>query len=225
MVIAIDGPAGAGKSTVALALAARLGFTYLDSGAMYRCVALLALDAPGQEPAALARAARIELAAADRTDGPQAAQRAGAPPARVILDGVDVSDAIREPRVSDAASRIASDPGVRAALVAKQRELLAHGDWVAEGRDIGTVVAPDAGLKVFLTADAGVRAQRRADELGAEQAIVLAEQRLRDERDSTREHSPLRPAAGAITLDTSGLAAEEVVTRIAELARRRPAGA
>ncbi len=200
MLIAIDGPAGAGKSTVARALARRLGYTYLDSGAMYRCVGLLSLRSPAEEPAALARAARIELGA------------------RVLLDGHDVSAAIRAPEVSEAASRVASDAGVREALVAKQRELLAHGDWVAEGRDIGTVVAPDASLKVFLTADPGERARRRAAELGAEEATVLAEQTLRDERDSTREHSPLRPAAGAITLDTSGLGVEEVVARIVALA-------
>jgi CMP/dCMP kinase len=151
MVIAIDGPAGAGKSTVARALARRLGYTYLDSGAMYRSVGLLSLRSPAEEPAALARAARIELGA------------------RVLLDGHDVSAAIRAPEVSEAASRVASDVGVREALVAKQRELLAHGDWVAEGRDIGTVVAPDASLKVFLTADPRERARRRAAELGAEE--------------------------------------------------------
>jgi CMP/dCMP kinase len=205
MLIAIDGPAGAGKSTVARALAARLGYTYLDSGAMYRCVGLLSLSAPAEQPAALARAARIELGA------------------RVLLDGREVSEAIRSPEVSEAASRVASDAGVREALVAKQQELIAHGDWVAEGRDIGTVVAPDAGLKVFLTADPRERARRRAAELGAEQGTVLAEQTLRDERDSTREHSPLRPAPGAVTLDTTGLGVEEVVGHIAALARGAPA--
>jgi CMP/dCMP kinase len=201
MLIAIDGPAGAGKSTVARALASRLRVTYLDSGAMYRCVGLLSLRAPGQEPAALARAARIQLGT------------------RVILDGRDVTEEIRAPEVSEAASRVASDPGVREALVAKQRELIAHGDWVAEGRDVGTVVAPDAALKVFLTAAPRERARRRAAELGADEETVLAEQTLRDERDSTREHSPLRPAPGAITLDTDGLSLEDVVARIAELAQ------
>jgi CMP/dCMP kinase len=205
MLIAIDGPAGAGKSTVARALAARLGYTYLDSGAMYRCVGLLSLSAPAEQPDALARAARIELGA------------------RVLLDGRDVSEAIRAPEVSEAASRVASDAGVREALVAKQQELIAHGDWVAEGRDIGTVVAPDASLKVFLTADPRERARRRAAELGAEEDTVLAEQTLRDERDSTREHSPLRPAPGAVTLDTTRLGVEEVVGRIAALARGAPA--
>lgn len=201
MLIAIDGPAGAGKSTVARALADRLGYTYMNSGAMYRCVALLALATPGEAPAALARKANVQLGT------------------RVMLDGRDVSDAIRAPEVSEAASHVAADPGVREALVVKQRELIAHGDWVAEGRDIGTVVAPDAGVKVFLTADPRERARRRARELGADPEAVLAEQTMRDERDRTREHSPLAPATGAVTVDTTGLSVGEVVDRIAGLAR------
>lgn len=202
MLVAIDGPAGAGKSTAARGVARELGFTYLDSGAMYRCVALLTLSAPARTPAELARAARIEL------DG-----------ARALLNGRDVSEEIRAPAVSQAASRVASDPGVRAALVAKQRALIASGDWVAEGRDIGTVVAPEAELKVFLTASAEERARRRADELGADPDDVLAEQAQRDARDREREHSPLRAADGAVTLDTTGLDARQVVERIADLAR------
>jgi CMP/dCMP kinase len=201
VLVAIDGPAGAGKSTVARAVARRLGFIYLNSGAMYRCVALLSLEAPGDELAVLAQGARIELGE------------------RVLLDGRDVTEEIRTPETSEAASRVAADPGVREALVAKQRELIAGGDWVAEGRDIGTVVAPDADLKVFLTASAEERARRRADELGADPATVLAEQALRDERDATREHSPLVAAPGAVVLDTSGLTIDEVVERIAALAR------
>jgi cytidylate kinase len=208
MLIAIDGPAGAGKSTVARELAGRLGFTYLDSGALYRCVGLLALGSPHESPAALARSARIEL-----TEGPDstAAERL------VLLDGRDVTDAIRTPEVSEAASRVAADPGVREALVAKQRELIAAGDWVAEGRDIGTVVAPNAELKVYLTADPTERARRRAAELGGDQATVLVEQRLRDQRDSNRAHSPLRAATGAIVLDTTAMTTAEVVERIVGL--------
>jgi CMP/dCMP kinase len=213
VLIAIDGPAGAGKSTVARALANALGFTYLNSGAMYRCVALLSLQAPLREPAELARGAAIELSSPPSGE-----------PGPVRLDGRDVSEAIRAPEVSEAASLVAADPVVREALVAKQRELIAHGDWVAEGRDIGTVVAPHAELKVFLTADSRERARRRARELGADPDAVLAEQTLRDERDSTREHSPLLPAPGAVTLDTTGLSVQEVVARIVALVRAAAAG-
>ena len=154
MVIAIDGPAGAGKSTVARAAAERLGFTYLDSGAMYRAVALR-----GGDPATVAREARLELGE------------------RITLDGEDVTEQIREPWVSEAASRVASDPAVREALVEQQRRILTEGDWVAEGRDIGTVVAPGAEVKVFLTADPAERARRRAAELGGDEQIVLHELR------------------------------------------------
>jgi cytidylate kinase len=208
VVIAIDGPAGAGKSTVARALARELGFTYLDSGAMYRCVALLALASPDEQPARLARAARIELSCTPAgVSGP------------VFLNGRDVTEEIRAPEVSETASRVAADPSVREAVVTAQRELLATGDWVAEGRDIGTVVMPDAELKVFLTASRDERARRRAVELGADMDTVLAEQTLRDARDATRAHSPLQQAPGAVTLDTSGLRVEDVVQRIAALAR------
>jgi cytidylate kinase len=212
MLVAIDGPAGAGKSTVARAVALALGFTYLDSGAMYRGVALEALwHGAGADPAEIARTLDIALG----TDA------AGAQ--RVLLDGRDVTAAIRDPEVSEAASRVAADPGVRAALVARQRALIADGDWVAEGRDIGTVVAPGAEVKVFLTASAGERARRRSTELRAEVRDVLAEQSRRDARDSKREHSPLAPAADATILDTTGVPAEEVVARVVELARARRA--
>ncbi len=214
MLIAIDGPAGAGKSTVARALAKRLGFTYLDSGAMYRCIGLLALGAPDLAPASLAMSARIDLIAGDASGG--------ASNDRVLLNGHDVSKTIRGPEVSEAASHVAADPGVREALVAKQRELIAVGDWVAEGRDIGTVVAPNAELKVFLTAEASERARRRAAELGGDQATVMAEQTLRDERDSTRAHSPLQAAPGAVVLDTTGMTIEQVIERISGLAGRLP---
>jgi len=200
VIVAVDGPAGAGKSTVARAAADALGFTYLDSGAMYRAVALGALERK-RPPAEVARDAAIEVG-----DG------------GVRLDGRDVTAAIRAPEVSEAASRVAGDPDVRAALVGRQRGLMATGTgW--QGRDIGTVVAPEAAVKVFLTASAEERARRRAAELGADERAVLADQALRDERDRTRAHSPLRPAAGAVELDTTGLSVDQVVARIADLVR------
>ncbi|HEV3048054.1 MAG TPA: (d)CMP kinase [Solirubrobacteraceae bacterium] len=221
MLIAIDGPAGAGKSTVARGLARELGFAYLNSGAMYRCVALAALERgvrlPAEDPAALGALAR----ALDIDPG----SGRGDAPGPVLLDGRDVSEAIRAPAVSEAASMVAATPQVREALVLKQRRLTAAGDWVAEGRDIGTVVAPDAPLKVFLMADPHERARRRAAELGADVETVLAEQTIRDERDAAREHSPLRAAADAVTIDTAGLSVEQVVRRIAELARARSVSA
>jgi cytidylate kinase len=200
VIVAIDGPAGAGKSTVARAVAAALGFTYLDSGAMYRTVAL-AVHERGGEPAEVVHGLGIEVGE------------------RVRLDGRDVTDAIRAPEVSELASRVAADPGVREAMVANQRELLQAGDYVAEGRDIGTVVAPDAEVKVFLTASPEERARRRADELGVDVEMVLADQTLRDERDRSRAHSPLEPAPGAVELDTTGLSVDQVVERIVELTR------
>jgi cytidylate kinase len=195
MLIAIDGPAGAGKSTVARAVADALGFTYLDTGAMYRCIALAEL-----------RGAADPLACAIGLDG------------RVTLDGEDVSAAIRTPQVSARASEVAARPEVRVSLVKRQRALIAAGDYVAEGRDIGTVVAPDAELKVFLTASPEERARRRAAQIGADAAVVSREQALRDERDATRAHSPLTAAADAVALDTTGLGIDEVVRRIVDLA-------
>jgi len=196
VLIAIDGPAGAGKSTVARAVADALGFTYLDSGAMYRCVALAELrGAPDPEACAIGLAGTV------------------------TLDGEDVTDAIRTSEVSARASQVAARPEVRVALVAKQRELIAAGDYVAEGRDIGTVVAPDAELKVFLTASPEERARRRAAELGVDAEQVLAEQRQRDARDETREHSPLQAAPDAVPVDTTGLSVGEVTQRIVELAK------
>jgi CMP/dCMP kinase len=192
MVIAIDGPAGAGKSSVARAAAERLGFTFLDSGAMYRAVALALLR-----------------------DGGVASQRA-----RELGPDFADTEGLRTPEVSETASRIAQDAGVRSALVDKQRELMATGDWVAEGRDIGTVVAPDAELKVYLTASAEERARRRADELGADLETVIRDQALRDAQDESREHSPLKAADDSVEVDTTGLSVDEVVERIVALVRR-----
>ena len=155
-----------------------------------------------------------ELAGAVTIDFADSADGA---PGRVLLDGRDVSEEIRTPKVSEAASLVAADPDVREALVVKQRALISTGDWVAEGRDIGTVVAPDAELKVYLTADSSERARRRAVELNADVSTVLAEQTMRDERDITREHSPLEPAPGAVVLDTTGLGIGEVVAQIVAL--------
>jgi cytidylate kinase len=198
MVIAIDGPAGAGKSTVARAAAERLGFTYLDTGAMYRAVALALMERDGNA-AEVAEALDIDLGE------------------RVIVDGRDVTEAIRTPEVSEAASQVSSDIGVRMALVRKQQAILREGDWVAEGRDIGTVVCPQAQVKVFLTASPEARARRRAEELGADYESVLAQQFQRDERDERRAHSPLIPANDAVPVDTTELDLEEVLGQIMTL--------
>jgi CMP/dCMP kinase len=199
MVIAIDGPAGAGKSSVARAVARELGFTYLDTGAMYRAVGLVTLE--DSRPAAEI-ADTIGLEVGDR----------------VLVDGRDVTEAIRTPAVSEAASRVAADPGVRAALVARQQAIMAAGDWVAEGRDIATVVAPDAAVKVFLTADPAERAARRAAELGADPTQVQREQTLRDQRDASEARSVHEPAPDAVPVDTTGLTLDEVVAQVVTLA-------
>ena len=198
MVVAIDGPAGAGKSTVARAVAQALGFTYLDSGAMYRAAALKLLDEGG---AASERARELQIELGER----------------VLSGGRDVTEAIRTPEVAEAASRIATNEKVRGALVEKQRALLAEGDWVAEGRDIGTVVAPGAEIKIYLVADPTERARRRAAELGADVETVMRDQALRDAQDEGREHSPLRAAEDAVELDTTGFTVNEVVGRITAL--------
>ena len=196
--VAIDGPAGAGKSTVARAVADALGFTYLDSEAMYRAAALAVLREGG---AASERAEELRIELGER----------------VMANGEDVTEAIRAPEVSEAASRVATNEKVRAALVRKQRALLEEGDWVAEGRDIGTVVAPGAAVKVFLTANPHERARRRAEELGTDVETVMRDQALRDAQDESREHSPLVAAEDAVELDTTGLSVEQVVARIVGL--------
>ncbi|HET6998811.1 MAG TPA: (d)CMP kinase [Solirubrobacterales bacterium] len=209
MVIAIDGPAGAGKSSVARAVAEELGFTYLDSGAMYRCLALAAIErgASLDDGEALGSlAAELEI---------------GLEGGRVSLGERDVSDAIRAPGVTAAASRVSVHPQVREAMVERQRQLIAAGRYVAEGRDIGTVVSPDSPLKIFLTASDEERAHRRAAQTGEDFESVLDAQRRRDARDSEREHGALRAAEDAVELDTTGFGLEEVVGRVVALVRER----
>jgi cytidylate kinase len=209
MVIAIDGPAGAGKSSVARGVAEALGFTYLDSGAMYRCVALAAIERGADLDDAEAIGS-IAGASAISFDG-----------SSVCLEDEDVTAAIRESRVTEASSRVSVHPGVREALVARQRELIAAGRYVAEGRDIGTVVSPDSPLKVFLTASEAERARRRAAQTGEDAEEVLVAQRERDERDATREHSALRAAEDAVELDTTSLTLDEAVAQFVTLAKKR----
>jgi cytidylate kinase len=221
MIVAIDGPAGSGKSTVARGVARRLGFTYLDSGAMYRAVTLAALEngIDLDDGAALGRlAAGSDIELREREDDN----------VQVLLDGRDVSEEIRTPRVTGASSQVAAHRQVREGLLAKQRGLIASGDWVVEGRDIGTVVAPDAAIKVFLTADPAERARRRAAELRrrgieAEAEDVHRAIEQRDLLDSTRSAAPLRAADDAITIDTTGLDAGQVIERVAGLAERERA--
>jgi cytidylate kinase len=212
MVIAIDGPAGAGKSTVARGVARTLGFTYLDSGAMYRCVALAALDR-GIDPDDGERLGEMAWDLEIGFDGDS-----------VQLDGKAVGGRIRSPEVTIASSKVSVHPQVRQAMVKRQRELIAAGDYVAEGRDIGTVVSPDSPLKVFLTADEKERARRRAAETGQPVADVLEAIEDRDQRDQARAHGALRAAEDSIAVDTTDLTPEEVVERIAELAHERGIG-
>jgi cytidylate kinase len=209
MVIAIDGPAGAGKSTVALGVARALGFTYLDSGAMYRCVAVAALDR------------RMDLDDGERLGKMAWDLEISFEGDSVRLDGEPVGGRIRSPEVTIAASKVSVHPQVRQAMVKRQRELIAAGDYVAEGRDIGTVVSPDSPLKVFLTASEEERARRRAVETGEKVAEVREAIEDRDRRDRSREHGALRAAVDSVSVDTTDLSSEQVVERIAELARER----
>jgi cytidylate kinase len=209
MVIAIDGPAGAGKSTVARGVAKALGFTYLDSGAMYRCVALAALDRG------------VDLADGERLGEMAWDLDIGFDGDSIRLDGQAVGGRIRSPEVTIAASKVSVHPQVRQAMVKRQRELIAAGNYVAEGRDIGTVVSPDSPLKVFLTASEDERARRRAAETGASVDEVREAMEERDRRDRSRQHGALRAAADSISVDTTDLSPDQVVERIAELARER----
>jgi cytidylate kinase len=182
-------------------VAGALGFAYLDSGALYRCVALATIRDPSRDAAEHSAALDVSLGDA------------------VLLGGRDVTSEIRSPAVSALASVVAADPAVRTTLVDRQRELIASGDWVAEGRDIGTVVAPHADVKVFLTASEAERAARRARELGGDVDVVRRELAERDARDSEREHSPLLAAPDAVVLDSGGLDVAAVVERIVALVR------
>ncbi len=211
IVIAIDGPAASGKSTIARRLAARLGFTYIDSGAMYRAVALWALrqkldpsDRHRMEQLALAAAVALE------DDG-----------SRVLLNDEDVTEAIRSPEVSQAASLVATIPGVRRALVEKQRAIGAQRNVVMEGRDIGSVVFPGADLKVFLDASTDERARRRAAELNGDRDAISQQIRERDDRDRTRAQAPLIQAPDAVYVDSTSLTIEEVEEAILKLVRAR----
>jgi cytidylate kinase len=212
MVIAIDGPAGAGKSTVARGVARALGFTYLDSGAMYRAVALAALDR-GLDPDDGERLGELAWGLDIDFEGDT-----------IRLGGKPVEGRIRSPEVTVAASRVSVHPQVRQALVKRQRELIAAGKYVAEGRDIGTVVSPNSPLKVFLTASEEERARRRAAEMGVSVAEVREAIDERDRRDRGREHGALRAADDSVALDTTDLSPEQVVERIAALARERGIG-
>lgn len=209
LVIAIDGPAGAGKSTVGRALAARLGLEYLDTGAMYRAMTFAAQlrGVPeGDLVEIAAMAPKVELAIDDRT---------------VTVDGVDATSAIRGREVTEAVSQIAANPAVRAVLVERQRAWVrAHGGGVVEGRDIGSVVFPDADLKLFVTASPRVRAERRVLEIGGDVDEVERSIIQRDRYDSNRDHSPLTEADDAIVVDTTGMSIDEVVDHILHLLDR-----
>lgn len=213
MIVTIDGPAGSGKSTAARLLAARLGFDYLDTGAMYRAVAL-ALAPRGIEFADLPA---VEAALPDI--------HIEMPAGRVLLNGEDVSLAIRTAEASQGASKVAVIPAVRRFLAAEQRRIAAGRDMVCEGRDQGTFVFPDAGCKFFLTADPQARAERRHRELAAKGECVtledvLAAQAERDARDAARDLAPMRPADDAVILDTTYLTADDVLARLEEVVRR-----
>src|SRR5437868_7964861 len=216
LIIAIDGPAGAGKSTIASRLARKLAYVNLESGAMYRALALKAIenDISFDDEAALDSLAHNSRIKIEPVLGGN----------RVLLDGRDVTQRVRETDVSEAASRVSVHPKVRAWMVARQRELGADGGVVMEGRDIGTKVFPHADVKIFLDADPVIREQRRIQQQhsrGASAESMAAELRERDRRDRTRANSPLEPAADATLLDSTSLSEEEVLARIEALVQRK----
>jgi cytidylate kinase len=222
-VVAIDGPAGAGKSTVAKGVAAALGYTLVDTGSLYRAVALLAKQRGVDfgDPAGVERAARVAVASGELRLG-----RAANNVTRVLLDGDDPGDRIRTPEMSMGASTVSAYHGVREALLDAQRQFGAEGAVVLEGRDIGTVVFPDAEVKVFLTASAEVRARRRFEELTAKGVAATWEETLdevtrRDTQDSSRAIAPLRQADGAALVDSSAMAPSAVIEVIAAMARAK----
>jgi cytidylate kinase len=213
MIVTIDGPAGSGKSTAARGLARRLGFEYLDTGAMYRAVAL-----------ALTRA-DLPFSDAARVVGLLTHTKLEMPPGRVVLNGIDVTEAIRHPSMSDASSRVAVEPHVRAMLVQWQRQVAAGRDMVCEGRDQGSVVFADSPCKFFLTARVETRAVRRLEELrarGVETTLerMIEDLEIRDHRDATREVGPLLRPDDAIVIDTDDLTPEQVLDRLEAEVRR-----
>jgi cytidylate kinase len=220
LVIAIDGPAGSGKSTIAARLARKLGYINLESGAMYRALALKAME----QQAALDDAEALRQLAEKSVIQLEPSGDGN----RVLLDGEDVSQRVREPDVTAAASQVSVHPAVRRVMVARQRELGANGGVVMEGRDIGTAVFPNAEVKIFLDADQKVRAERRLLQNGSqspeEAARVHAEIAARDERDRTRVASPLVPAADAVVLDTTRKSADEVVEEVERIVKRVASG-
>jgi cytidylate kinase len=216
LIIAIDGPAGAGKSTIASRLARKLGYVNLESGAMYRALALKAIDkdASFEDEDALTKLAQNSRIRLEPTIGGN----------RTLLDGHDISSRIRERDVTEAASRVSVHPRVREWMVARQREMGEGGGVVMEGRDIGTKVFPDADLKIFLDADPVVREQRRMEQQRVKSEVaagLAAELRERDRRDRTRAVSPLVAAKDAVVIDSTQLSEDEVVARVEELVHKK----